>query len=216
MREDKAVALVEEKWGSLEEFGWDLLTECPEVLAGDYDLMAVSQRLGIEAGPLGRILRGSAFRSLMTRLVVANEYTIQDEITHVKTIKQDATSAKKNTDTRIKARQHLAVLEGKPLQGSGGGHQGMVLQINFGMPPAQPSLADDERTIDVEVHQPARAGDLPPAGARRRRAKEPEDGRTVNGVAVAGELDFDSEESPYEKAGDGSGKKEGEEPVGKN
>lgn len=203
MREDKAIALVEDKWGSLEEFGWDLLTECPEILAGDYDLMTVSQRLGVEPGPLGRILRGSAFRSLMTRLVVANEYTIQDEIAHVKTIKLDATSAKKNTDTRIKARQHLAVLEGKPLQASGGGNQGMVLQINFGMPPAQPSVAGDERTIDVEVHRPARAGDLPPPGARRRRSEEPADGRTVNGVPMAGELDFDSEESPYAKAGSG-------------
>ena len=198
MREDKALALVEQKWGSLEEFGWDLLTECPEVLDDDYDLLAVGQKLGIDAAPLGRILRGTAFRSMMTRLAVAREYSFNDEIAHVRTIRADAVNEKKNTDTRIKARQHLAVLEGKPLQTStGGGNQGLVLQINFGTAGAQPAVAGDERTIDVEVHKPARAGDLPPEGARRRFAEEPTDGRTVHGVAVASDLDLYSDESSY-------------------
>lgn len=194
MREDKALALVEQQFGSLEEFGWQLITEHPEVLDDDYDLIALSQKLGVDAGPLGRILRGSAFRSLMTRLVVANEFTIRDEMEHVKTIKADALNPKRNTDTRIKARQHLAVLEGKPLNNSQTGNSGMVLQINFAQPASPPQVEGDERTIDVEVHRPARAGDLPPAGARRRRAEEPTDGRSTHGVTVGGELDFYSDE----------------------
>ena len=203
MREDRAIELVEQKFNSLEEFGWAILTDFPEVVEGDYSLDALAKKLGLGRymAELGTVLRGPTFRGLITRLVVAAEWTIYDEMQHVKSVKEDAINKEKGLTTRITAREHLAKLSGTPL--SARTEQAIVpIQINFGMVSLAETKNDleDGKTITVESQSSlamAREGDLPPPGARRKynssRSARPDGGPLAPGA----ELDFTSDESPY-------------------
>jgi len=191
----EALDKIEQKFGSVEDFAWVLLNEYPEVVDGKYNLQNLSQRLKIPMEAVSRTLNSAHFRGLMTRLVVQSEYAISDEIKHVKTMKRDATNASKNVNTRIAAREHLARLEGRPLNRQDQ-EITVPIQINFG---SLPLNLEGVPTIDVEGQgfRMAKPGELPPEGARRRYIEKGTGQALVNGIARGDELDFYSDESPY-------------------
>jgi hypothetical protein len=207
----EALDKIEQKFGSVEDFAWVLLNEYPEVVDGKYNLQNLSQRLKIPMEAVNRTLNSQHFRGLMTRLVVQSEYAIADEIKHVRTMKRDATNARKNVNTRIAAREHLARLEGRPLNRQDQ-EITVPIQINFGSLTAH---VEGMPTIDVEGQgfRMAKPGELPPEGARRRYTDKSTGKALVNGIARGDELDFYSDESPYalESVKTVSGDKAGDE-----
>lgn len=191
----EALDKIEMKFGSVEDFAWVLLNDYPEVVDGKYNLQVLSKKLKLPMEAVNRTLNSQHFRSLMTRLVVQSEYAISDEIKHVRTMKKDATNASKNVNTRIAAREHLARLEGRPLNRQDQ-EITVPIQINFG---SLPLNVEGVPTIDVQDtgFRMAKPGELPPEGARRRYIDKDSGQKLVHGVSRGDELDFYSDESPY-------------------
>lgn len=195
MNSQDALQKIEEKFGSIEDFAWLLLNDYPEVVDGDYNLQVLAKKLRVPMPAVSKVLNTQNFRSVMSRMVVQSEYTILDEIRHVRSVKKDATNANKNVNVRIAAREHLARLEGRPLNKQDQ-EVFVPIQINFG---TLPGAVEGTPTVTVgsPTFQMARPGQLPPEGARRRTAKKAEGAQFVNGVPRGDELDFYSDESPY-------------------
>jgi len=209
MRVDRAIEKVEDSFGSVEDFAWTLLTDFPEVVKGDYNLQTISGRLKLPPDVVAKTLNSPAFRAVMSRLIVAREYSVFDEIKHVKTIKNDAISQSKNISTRIAAREHLARLEGRPLNRQEE-NVTVPIQINFGSLPGDVA-GHPEITIEGQRYEGAKAGQLPPEGARRKYTEKHSDKPLVRGISRGDELDFYSDESPYSGEGAARGVKEDED-----
>lgn len=195
MQTKEAITLVERKHGSVEDFAWLLLNEHPEVIDGSYNLQKLAATLKMPMAAVSKVMNSPHFRTVMSQMVVQTEYTIADELKHVRTIKRDATNAKKNVNTRIAAREHLARLEGRPLNKQEG-NVNVPIQVVFA------TLSDDVERIHIEsvegeTYVPAKRSDLPPEGARRRYFTRDTGERLVHGVNPGDELDFYSPESPY-------------------
>lgn len=203
VKDEKALAEIEERYGSIDEFAWAILEHYPEVLEGDYNVSTLAGRMNISVMAAARTLRSPGFRSAMTRMVVAHEYTLSDEIKHARLAKQSAVAPKKGgLSAAIQAREHLARLEGRPLHGQTQ-ETSIPIQIVFGgLPPAGPANLEADKTVVITSgdrpvrsgHAPARAGDLPPPGARRQYLAPSESATPPAGFGPGEELDFYSPE----------------------
>ncbi len=191
MKDSEALAVVEQKFGTVEDLAWALVNDHPEVFGEDYNLVAVAKKLKLPSNALGRILRSEAFRSVMTQIVVKHEFTLLDEVQHVKSVKKDALDSKNSLDVRTKAREYLAMLEGRPFRG--GEQVGTAIQINFG----HPSEVNYEVRPDSTSFKPKRSGELPPKRARRTSKEGQTTDTTSHGVDLGSDLDLWSDESPY-------------------
>lgn len=195
MNNQEALDKIEQRFGSVEDFAWTLLNNHPEVVEGKHNLQVLSQKLRVPMEAINRTMNSHHFRGLMTRLIVQSHYSLSDEIKHVQTMKKDATNAHKNVQTRIAAREHLARMEGRPLNRQDQ-EVTVPIQINFG---SLPLNLEGVPTIDVESSgfRMAKPGELPPEGARRKYLEKDTGKTLVHGVSRGDELDFYSDESPY-------------------
>ena len=203
LKDELAITEIEQKYGSVEDFAWAILEKYPEVLEGDHNIQALAGKTGVSTAAAARTMRSPTFRAAMTRLVVAHEYSMADEIKHARLVSKTAQNpAKGGIQAAIAAREHLARLEGRPLHGT---KEDTIIpiQIVFG---DLAQRTQDVETVDVVAtrsgdtavqkgYQPARAGDLPPPGARRKYLAPSEAADPAPGLAPGEELDFYSAES---------------------
>ena len=199
MTEQNAIEHVQNKYGSFEEFVYELVkleegSILDSIEAGEYSLENLSKKLDLPEGIIGRIIQSGSFRSALSRAIAMSAFTISDEIAHVRLVADKATDKKSNISTLTEAYNHLRSIQERPLQGT---QQGIFVPIQINI---EGKGDDGFETSQDNSHSPSKSGDLPPEGARVRYEKKSKDERTINGVPIGSELDFYSGEGTIGEA----------------
>ena len=224
MTEKQALAAVEDKHGSVEEFVLYAMQPDNElILDSQVSIKKRAEEAGIEPKVLHYLLtQSTTFRRLMGRVLANTRFDMMAEDKHLSKIAKVAsgddqrdvispTGEKLQVDhdpqTLMKAGEYLHKYRGTPLDGivAASGH---TLILNFPTIQQANGAEDDGRTITIGdkggpvALNPIEQGALPPEGARKRyrEGNSPsEQGHSL--TSAGGELDFYSQEAPS-KAGD--------------
>jgi len=91
MNEGRAIAAVEESYGSLEDFAFHVLSEHPEVLESETALAQTARLLSLDPGVVYFILnRSMRFRMLIRSDLVNQEFNLVAEKEHIREVKKVA------------------------------------------------------------------------------------------------------------------------------
>lgn len=192
--ESQALDFVTDKspYGSLDELAFEMVSEQPGLIKGDIDFPKMAKALELPEWVVRRVVHSVAFKNVLRIAAVNANWTLWDEVQHVERVKDIAISDKAGIDALAKSREHIAKLQGTPLDDAK--RDTIVpIQIVFELP-AQPQLAAQSPGA-LKVHQPKTAGDLPPPGIRAELAERGGSHSKVHGVDVGSDLDFYSDEA---------------------
>lgn len=184
MNATKAMAVVEQEFGSLDDFAYSVLTDEGMKVALDESksLILRAEAVGLPLRVFSRILNSPAFKAALRTSIVNTEFGFYDEQRHVQEIVKVAKGEERkvmspkgivglvdpNPSDIIAAGRYLNDLRGTTVDGkTGPGGASVNIQI------VNANSGESEGpTITVEanpaVHQPQRAGGLPPRGVRER------------------------------------------------
>lgn len=204
--ERDAVRVVEELFGSLEEFGAWCVFDAPDMLNPDVSLPKKSEISGVPIGALGCLLgRSVKFRGVLRGALANQVFDVMAELQHLRVVAGIAQNEGKRVLTRsgdiakvdnsesgvMEAGEYLNRYRGTPVAG-GASSGGNTLVLNFQGAPAQPSPELEERTVTVAgkplgVHSPLKAGSLPPKAVRGRYSAHDEQDIPVPGDVPEGQ-----------------------------
>lgn len=179
MNTSNAIAIVEQKYGSIEELGYLILEEKRDALDESLSLPVRAEAVGLPVTVFARVLASPAFRSMLRADLVNTRFGFTEEekhITHMVGVAQGEERRVMNSKGDIgyvdqapgdviNAGKYLNEMRGTPIEEKTS--TGRSIIVNFHMA----SGGDDvPRTIDVtpNVYQPSRAGELPPAAVLSR------------------------------------------------
>ena len=201
MNEAKALAVIENEYGSLEEFAYSVLThESKErILDETNSILDRADALGLSPVVLSRILASPAFKSTLRTAIVNHNFGFFDEEEHIKQVVKVATGEERKVMSPkgsigmvdqapgdvIAAGRYLNDLRGTSVEqkGGGGAHSISIQILNANQtqgPDTAPGL-----TIETEpaIHKPRTAGALPPRGVLERGSRAVPNQATTSGAA---------------------------------
>lgn len=187
MNETKALAVVDEEFGSLEEFAYRLLTDpsMKRALDETESLSLRAEAVGLPVHVLARVLNSPAFKASLRTAIVNSSFGYFDEVAHIKHVVEVATNKERKVMSPkgeigfvdqapgdvIAAGKYLNELRGTSVEQKGGVGGGSInIQILNANGEAGPSVGVAVEHAP-EVHTPQRAGALPPPGVLERGSR---------------------------------------------
>lgn len=200
MNTSNALALIENQYGGVEDFAYHLLgdEERRKALDDSLPLVRRAEIAGLPLPVFARIITSTQFRTVLRSDIVNRAFDLMGEAEHIQQVagiargkKRTVVSNKGNlvevdqapTDI-IAAGKYLNELRGTPIDARAPSVGGITVNIHNVNGPSEVQHA--EITVDVApaVHQPRRAGDLPPPGVLGRRREAVPDAATGYGASV--------------------------------
>lgn len=193
MNDTKALAVIEQEYGSLEDFAMTLLADTDKAqvaLDETESIILRADACGLPVRVFSRVVNSPMFRTALRTAIVNSEFGFFDEQKHIKEITKIATGHERKVMSPkgsigmvdqapgdvIAAGRYLNDLRGTSVDQKGpvGGNSINIQIVNAQVESDPTDTATAGRgTIEVQaaVHQPQRAGALPPPGVLARGQK---------------------------------------------
>lgn len=189
MNATKALAAIEEEFGGVEEFAYAILTHPKKNLVLDEteSITTRAEAVGMPILLFSRIMSTPAFKAALRTAIVNSNFGFFDEEKHIQEIVKVATGEERKVMSPkgtiglvdqapgdiIAAGRYLNDLRGTTVDPKGGGAGGSTISIQILNANQETVEAATRLTIeqDTEVHQPRRAGALPPRGVLERGSR---------------------------------------------
>ncbi len=204
MNTGNALAVIENQYGGVEDFAYHLLgdEERRQALDDSLPLVRRAEIAGLPLPVFARVITSTQFRTILRSDLVNRAFDLMGEREHIEQVAGIARGKKRTVVSNkgnlvevdqapqdiIAAGKYLNELRGTPIDAKAPSVGGITVNIHNAL--GETEVRDAQVTVEVApaVHQPRRAGDLPPPGVLGRRREAVPDAATGPGTSVDGGL----------------------------